>query len=175
VIKAGMTSAISSVTFYMFMYTFTNLLVFAGVLLFAEATGTEKIREYAGMQRRSPWLAVAMTVGILSLAGIPPAAGFFGKFFLFQAAVEANLAGLAIIGVLNSIVALYYYLVVIKIMWVDEGKDEDNLIQIPAAMAWTLGITTIVVILLGVLPAPIIGWARDGAAAVAQAVMVNLP
>jgi NADH-quinone oxidoreductase subunit N len=169
------TSAISSVAFYMFMYTFTNLLVFAGVLMFAEAAGTEKIREYAGMQRRSPWLAVAMTVGILSLAGIPPAAGFFGKFFLFQAAVEANLAGLAIIGVLNSIVALYYYLVVIKIMWVDEGKDEDKLIKIPAAMAWTLGITTIVVILLGVLPAPIIGWARDGAAAVAQAVMVNLP
>jgi NADH-quinone oxidoreductase subunit N len=175
VIKAGMTAAISSVAFYMFMYTFTNLLVFAGVLMFAEAAGTEKISEYAGMQRRSPWLAVAMTVGILSLAGIPPAAGFFGKFFLFQAAVEANLAGLAIIGVLNSIVALYYYLVVIKIMWVDEGKDEDKLIPIPAAMAWTLGITTIVVILLGVLPAPIIGWARDGAAAVAQAVMVNLP
>jgi len=60
------------------------------------------------MQRRSPWLAVVMAVGLLSLAGIPPAAGFFGKFFLFQAAVEANLIGLAFIGVLNAIVGLYY-------------------------------------------------------------------
>jgi NADH-quinone oxidoreductase subunit N len=170
-----MKSAISSVAFYMFMYTFSNLLVFAGVILFAEAAGTETISEYAGMQRRSPWLAVAMTVGLLSLAGIPPAAGFFGKFFLFQAAVQANLAGLAIIGVLNSIVALYYYLVVIKIMWVDPGKNEDQPIRIPAALGWTFAITTIVVILLGVLPAPIIAWARDGAEAVAQAVMLSLP
>ncbi|MDQ7036706.1 MAG: NADH-quinone oxidoreductase subunit N [Anaerolineae bacterium] len=173
--QAVMTSAISSVAFYMFMYTFSNLLVFAGVILFSEAAGTEKISEYAGMQRRSPWLAVTMTIGLLSLAGIPPAAGFFGKFFLFQAAVQANLAGLAIIGVLNSIVALYYYLLVIKIMWVDPGKDEDQAIKIPAPLAWTFGITTIVVLLLGVVPAPIIGWARDGAAAVAQAVTIGLP
>lgn len=169
------TAAISSVAFYMFMYTFSNLLIFAGVILFSEAAGTEKISEYAGMQRRSPWLAITMTIGLLSLAGIPPAAGFFGKFFLFQAAVQANLAGLAVIGVLNSIVALYYYLVVIKIMWVDTGKDEDQLIKIPTALAWTFGVTTIVVILLGVVPAPIIGWARDGAAAVAQAVTIGLP
>lgn len=157
--------AISSVAFYMFMYTFSNLLIFAGVILFAEAAGTEKISEYAGMQRRSPWLAVAMTVGLLSLAGIPPAAGFFGKFFLFQAALEADLVGLAIIGVLNSIVALYYYLTVIKIIWVDEGKDEDKPIEIPRALGWTLGVTSIVVLALGVLPSPIIQWARDGAEA----------
>ncbi len=158
--------AISSVAFYMFMYTFSNLLVFAGVILFAEAAGTEKISEYAGMQRRSPWLAVAMTVGLLSLAGIPPAAGFFGKFFLFQAAVEANLAYLAIIGVLNSIVALYYYLVVIKIMWVDKGENEDQPISISPAMGWTFGITTVAVLILGVVPAPVINWARDGAEAI---------
>lgn len=157
--------AISSVAFYMFMYTFSNLLVFASVILFAEAAGTEKIAEYAGMQRRSPWLAVAITVGLLSLAGIPPAAGFFGKFFVFQAAVDADLVGLAIIGVLNAIVALYYYLTIIKVIWVDEGKDEDKPIAIPRAMGWTLGITTIVVVFLGVLPNPVIDWARDGAEA----------
>jgi len=162
--------AISSVAFYLFMYTFSNLLIFAGIVQFAEAAGTEKIAEYAGMQRRSPWLATAMTVGILSLAGIPPAAGFFGKFFLFQAAVEADLIGLAIIGVLNSIVALYYYLVVIKIMWVDKGKDEDKPIHLPAAMGWALGISSVVVVLLGVIPGSVIDWARDGAAAIIQAV-----
>lgn len=164
------TSAISSVTFYMFMYTFSNLLVFAGVILFAEVAKTEKISEYAGMQRRSPWLAVAMTVGLLSLAGIPPAAGFFGKFFLFQAAIEANLIGLAIIGVLNSIVALYYYLVVIKIMWVDKGADEDQAIHISPAMGWTFAVATIVVLILGVFPTPVINWARDGAQAITSIV-----
>ncbi|MEM9954403.1 MAG: NADH-quinone oxidoreductase subunit N [Chloroflexota bacterium] len=162
--------AISSVAFYMFMYTFSNLLVFAGVILYAENTGTEKISEYAGMQRRSPWMAVAMTVGLLSLAGIPPAAGFFGKFFLFQAALEADLVLLAIIGVLNSIVALYYYLVVIKIMWVDKGENEDQAIKISPAMGWTFGVTTIIVLLLGIVPAPVINWARDGAEAIMVAV-----
>ena len=164
------TFAISSVAFYMFMYTFSNLLVFAGVILFAETAGTEKISEYAGMQRRSPWLAVFMTVGLLSLAGIPPAAGFFGKFFLFQAAVEANLVYLAIIGVLNSIVALYYYLVVIKIMWVDPGKDEDKAIEMNPALLWTFAASSIAVILLGVFPAPVINWARDGAEAIMASV-----
>jgi NADH-quinone oxidoreductase subunit N len=161
--------AISSVAFYLFMYTFSNLLIFAGIVQFAESAGTEKISEYSGMQRRSPWLATAMTIGLLSLAGIPPAAGFFGKFFLFQAALEANLVGLAIIGVLNSIVALYYYLVVIKIMWVDKGVDEDKPIKLPAAMAWSLGISTIVVLWLGVLPQDVINWARQGADAIIQA------
>lgn len=164
--SADTTYAISSIAFYMFMYTFSNLLIFAGVILFNEAAGTEKISEYAGMQRRSPWLAVTMTIGLLSLAGIPPAAGFFGKFFLFQAAVEANLTGLAIIGVLNSIVALYYYLYVIKVMWVDQGKDESVAIRVPVPMAWAFGVASIAVLLLGVVPAPVIDWAREGARAI---------
>jgi NADH-quinone oxidoreductase subunit N len=161
--------AISSVAFYMFMYTFSNLLVFAGVIHYAETAGTEEISEYAGMQRRSPWLAFVMTVGLLSLAGIPPAAGFFGKFFLFQAAVDANLVGLAMIGVLNSIIALYYYLVVIKIMWVDRSENDDQPIHLPGSLGLTLGFVTVVVIFLGVVPAPIIDWARDGAILVVQA------
>jgi NADH-quinone oxidoreductase subunit N len=171
-LQGDATYAVSSVAFYMFMYVFSNLVVFAGVILFAEEAGTEQISEYAGMQRRSPWMAVAMTIGLLSLAGIPPAAGFFGKFFLFQAAVEANLTGLAMIGVLNSIIALYYYLVVIKIMWVDPGKDEDVAIEIPPAMGWVFGASTIAVLLLGVVPAVVIDWARDGAQAFAQAILM---
>jgi NADH-quinone oxidoreductase subunit N len=113
-----------------------------------------------------------MTIGLLSLAGIPPAAGFFGKLFLFQAAVSANLVGLAIIGVLNAIVALYYYLVVIKIMYVDKGEDEDKPIAIPNPFGWVLAATTIVVIILGVIPTPIFEWAMQGAEAVRQAVTV---
>jgi len=165
---------VSSVAFYLFMYTFSNLLIFGGVVLFAEATKSEDIKDLASLQRRSPWLALAMTIGLLSLAGIPPAAGFFGKFFLFQAAVEANLVGLAIIGVLNSIVALYYYLVVIKVMYVDPSPDQDKPIGISRPYAWLLGITSVVVLLLGIVPAQIIDWARNGAQAIQELARVMI-
>ena len=156
--------AVASVSFYMFMYIFTNLLVFGGVILFISATDSEEIADMAGLNRRSPWLALFITIGLLSLGGIPPAAGFFGKFFLFQAAVNANLVGLALIAVTNAIIALYYYLVVIKVMYVDVGPDDDVPIAIPRSYAWSLGITALVVILLGTIAVtPIYDWATLGA------------
>jgi proton-translocating NADH-quinone oxidoreductase chain N len=167
----GQELAIASIAFYMFMYTFTNLLVFGAIILYTEATGKENIQDYAGLQRRNPWLALMLTIGFLSLGGIPPAAGFFGKLFLFQAAVEAGLVGLAIIGVLNAIVALYYYLVFIKIMYVDVGEQDDVPLEMPTQYAWTLGVVTVIVILLGVIPTPIFDWAMQGAAALRLALL----
>lgn len=156
--------AVASVSFYMFMYIFTNLLIFGGVILFISVTGTEDIEDLAGLNRRSPWLALTITIALLSLGGIPPTAGFFGKFFLFQAAVNANLVGLALIAVVNAIVALYYYLVVVKVMYVDTSPDDDKPIAIPRAYGWALGITTAVVILLGTIAVtPIYDWATLGA------------
>ncbi|MCB9459131.1 MAG: NADH-quinone oxidoreductase subunit N [Anaerolineaceae bacterium] len=169
-VNLGVALGISSVAFYMFMYTFSNLLIFAGIVVVTEHVGSEDLSDYAGLQRRNPWLALAMAIGILSLAGIPPAAGFFGKFFLFQAAVESNLTALAIIGVLNAIIALYYYLVVIKIMYVDKGPDDDKPFTISTPYAWALGVASVVVLLLGTFAVtPIITWAREGANALAQA------
>ncbi|MCY4465667.1 MAG: NADH-quinone oxidoreductase subunit N [Chloroflexi bacterium] len=157
--------AVASVSFYMFMYIFTNLLVFGGAILFIAKTDSEEISDLAGLNRRSPWLALFMTIGLLSLGGIPPTAGFFGKFFLFQAAVNANLVGLALIAVSNAIIALYYYLVVIKVMYVDVGPDDDVAIGIPRVYGWSLGITALVVILLGTIAVtPIYNWATLGAA-----------
>ncbi len=156
--------AVASVSFYMIMYIFTNLLVFGGVILFIAKTDTEEIGDLAGLNRRSPWLALFITIGLLSLGGIPPAAGFFGKFFLFQAAVNANLVGLALIAVTNAIIALYYYLVIIKVMYVDVGPDDDLPIAIPRAYGWSLGLTALVVILLGTIAVtPIYDWAVLGA------------
>lgn len=153
-------TAAAAVSFYMLMYTFTNLLTFAAIVLFSEATGSETIQDLAGLSRRSPWVALTMTIGLLSLAGIPPAAGFFGKFFLFQAAVEANLVWLALAGVLNAIVGLYYYLYVIKVMYVDHSPDEDKAIVVSQPLAWVLGIATVVVILLGTIGvSPVFDWA----------------
>lgn len=163
-IQSQTDQGVAAVGFYMFMYTFTNLLAFAVIIIFSEATGSETIADLAGLNRRNPWLALAMTVGLLSLGGIPPAAGFFGKFYLFQAAVEANLVWLAIAGVLNAIVALYYYLVVIKVMYVDRSEDDDKPIPMSPAYAWVLGVTTLVVIILGTVGAQVVfDWAARGA------------
>ncbi len=163
-IQSQEASGVAAVGFYMFMYTFTNLLAFAVVILFSESTGSETIADLAGLNRRSPWLALALTIALLSLAGIPPAAGFFGKFFLFNAAVEADLTWLAIVGVLNSIVALYYYLVVIKVMYVDRSEDEDKPIPMSNAYVWVLGVTALAVIFLGTFGAQVVfDWAVEGA------------
>ncbi|MDI9639613.1 NADH-quinone oxidoreductase subunit N [Anaerolineae bacterium CFX9] len=156
--------AVASIAFYMFMYTFTNLLAFAVIILFSEATGSENIADLAGLSRRSPWLALSMTIALLSLAGVPPAAGFFGKFFLFQAAVQADLVWLAMFGILNSLIALYYYLVVIKVMYVDRGQDEDKPIPVSRTYVWVLGLAAVIVILIGSVGVqPIFEWAAAGA------------
>jgi NADH-quinone oxidoreductase subunit N len=163
---AGQQNAVAAIAFYMFMYTFTNLLAFGVIILFFETTGSDTIADLAGLSRRNPMLALAMTIALLSLGGVPPAAGFFGKFFLFQAAVQSGLVWLAIVGVLNSIIALYYYLVVIKIMYVDRSADDDKPIRISQTYVWVLGAAALVVVLLGtILATPIFEWATRGASA----------
>ena len=159
---------VAALAFYMFMYTFTNLLAFGVVVVFSEVTGRDDVKDFAGLNRRSPMMALAMTIAFLSLGGIPPAAGFFGKFFLFNAAVEAGLEWLAMVGVLNSIVALYYYLVFIKVMYVDHSADENEPLPVARSAAWALGITTVAVIILGVVPAAVFDWARDSAQSLMQ-------
>lgn len=154
---------VAAVAFYMFMYTFTNLLAFAVIIIFTDATGSETIADFAGLSRRNPWMALAMTIALLSLAGIPPAAGFFGKFFLFNAAVKAHLEWLAMVGVLNAIVALYYYLVIIKVIYVDRSEDDDKVITLDMTSAWVLGVTTVIVLVLGIIPTQVFDWALDGA------------
>ena len=151
----------AAVAFYMAMYVFTNTLLFAGIIIFTNETGSEKIADLAGLGRRNFWIAFGMTIALLSLAGIPPAAGFVGKFLLFRAAVDAGLTWLAIIGVLNSIIALYYYLVVIKVMFVDRSEDDGNKIALPAPYNFVIAATGLLVILLGVVPAIVIELASN--------------
>jgi len=152
-------AGMAAVIFYLFMYTLTNLAAFGVVILVSRATGSENIADFAGLNRRSPALALVLTVALLSLGGIPPAAGFVGKFFLFQAAVDSGLAWLAIIGVLNVIVALYYYLMVVKVMYVDRSADEDKPLAVSQAASWALLLTAVGVVLLGVVAAPVYNWA----------------
>ncbi len=154
-------AGLAAVAFYMFMYTLTNISAFAVAFLAARATGSEAIADLAGLSRRSPGLALAMTVALLSLGGIPPAAGFFGKFFLFNAAVDANFVWLALVGVINAIIGLYYYLMVIKVMYVDRSADEDEPIPVAGVYRWALLLTSLGIVFLGVVASPVYNWALE--------------
>jgi NADH-quinone oxidoreductase subunit N len=161
-------TGVAAVAFYMFMYILTNMLAFAVVIAVGRVSGSEEIKDFASLSRRSPVLALGMALALLSLGGIPPAAGFFGKFYLFAAAVEAGYVWLAIAGVLNAIVALYYYLTVIKIMYVDPSEDKRPL-PLTAAFAVVLVITGAGILWLGTLGAnQWWNWALEAAHSVAM-------
>jgi NADH-quinone oxidoreductase subunit N len=114
---------IQAILIYLIAYLFMNLGAFFVVIEIHNRTGSFNLNDYKGMYRRSPFLTVAMAVFMLSLMGIPPFAGFFGKLFVFAAAVNRNLAWYAVVGALNSVIAVYYYARVIKTMIIDEGSE----------------------------------------------------
>lgn len=115
----------ASILYYLLAYTFMNIGAFAIVIILGRK-GTENtgIESYAGLAGRHPLLALSMTIFLLSLAGIPPLAGFMGKFYVFSAAIKAQYYWLAVIGVLNSVVAVYYYLRVVMAMYFEESSGE---------------------------------------------------
>ena len=108
---------LSSVIYYVLVYIFSNLGAFGVVLAVSNATGKENIEDYNGLYQTNPGVSLIMTLALFSLAGIPPVAGFFGKFFLFAAAAEKGFYLLVLIAVLNTIISLYYYLLIVKAMF----------------------------------------------------------
>ncbi len=114
---------IQAMLIYLVTYLFMNLGAFLVVIEIYNRTGSFDINDYRGLFARSPFLTIAMTIFMLSLMGIPPFAGFFGKLFVFAAAVNRDLAWFAVIGALNSVIAVYYYARVIKSMVIEEGAD----------------------------------------------------
>ncbi len=125
-LAAGNDTGVSGVVIYMMIYLVMTLGTFACIMAMRRKEGgnVENIEDLAGLSTTKPFMAVVMTALMFSLAGIPPLAGFFGKYFVFIAAIEAKLYALAIIGVLASVVGCYYYLRVVKVMWFDEAKGE---------------------------------------------------
>jgi len=116
--RLGMTTVI----YYALVYIFSNLAAFGVVSVIAEKTGKESMDDYNGLYRTNPGLSITMMLAMFSLAGIPPVAGFFGKFFLFIAAAEKGFYVLVTIAVLNTIIALYYYLLVVKAMFINKNE-----------------------------------------------------
>jgi NADH-quinone oxidoreductase subunit N len=135
---------LQAVLIYLITYLFMNLGAFLVVIEVFNRTGSFQMRDYRGMYKRSPFLTIAMTIFMLSLMGIPPFAGFFGKFYVFGAAVNKSLAWFAVIGALNSVIAVYYYARVIKTMIIEPGEDESR-IRIPwtsHVMVWIMLLPT---------------------------------
>jgi NADH-quinone oxidoreductase subunit N len=133
-----------AILIYLVTYLFMNLGAFLIVIEIFNRTGSFSLKGYSGFYRRSPFLTIAMTIFMLSLMGIPPFAGFFGKFYVFAAAVNSNLAWFAVIGALNSVIAVYYYARVIKTMIID-GSENTSPVEVSwvsRAMVWLMLLPT---------------------------------
>jgi NADH-quinone oxidoreductase subunit N len=149
----------ASVVYYLAAYVFTNLAAFGVVAMFAHSAGSDEIAAYAGLSRRSPALALALLIALLSLAGMPPLAGFMGKFLVFFAAVQGGLTWLAIVGVLNAIIGLYYYMIVLKVVYLYRSDDEAKPISLSRGSALALGLCSLGIVAMGTLTAPWVDWA----------------
>ena len=157
---------ITSVVFYMTAYIVTNLAAFGVVMAVGRVIGTDEYEGYKGLSRRSPLLGLIMLAAFLSLAGMPPFGGFVAKVFVFAAGVQSGYVWLVILGILNSIVGVYYYLNVLKYVYLYrlEHEDED---QHPIALTRPYMIALVVlvlgVILLGTVFAPWFGYSNAAA------------
>jgi NADH-quinone oxidoreductase subunit N len=125
-LAAGTETGVSGVILYMLIYMVMTLGTFACIMAMRRKEGdnVENVDDLAGLASTKPFMAVVLTALMFSMAGIPPLAGFFAKYFVFIAAIEAKLYALAIIGVLSSVVGAYYYLRIVKLMWFDEATGE---------------------------------------------------
>jgi NADH-quinone oxidoreductase subunit N len=160
-VAAGNTEGISSVLFYLAAYALMNVGAF---VLVAHLAGVGERRlemeEYTGLAYERPGVAACLTVFLLSLSGVPTTAGFFGKFYVFRAAVHTHLIGLTIVALLNSVVSLYYYLRLVVMMYMREGQTQAS----TASLRWPLGVALAVSLLgifgLGLYPGPFVDLAR---------------
>jgi len=153
-------NGIPAAMFYTATYAAMNVGAFAVVSHFGSAGERYvSLEDYSGLGSRSPMLAAILTVFLLSLIGIPITGGFFAKFYVFSAALQANLVGLVIIGVINSAIAAYYYLRIIVFMYMREPRTEAPVTPVPAALGVALAISVVATIYLGILPGRVLEYA----------------
>ncbi len=157
-LAAGTKMGGDAVLFYLLTYMVANVGAFAVVIIFSLRTGSDLIDDYRGLARRAPLLAAAMLVFLLSLAGVPPLGGFIAKIYVFAAAMKEGLIVLVCVGLVNIVISLYYYLVVVKKMYINEPTDRRP-IPMSAPMQAVVYSTLAGTVILGVYPKPFIEWA----------------
>jgi len=164
-LAAGTTEGIRGALVYLAIYLFMNVGAWAVILCMRrQGQMLEEIADLAGLSRTHPALALAFGIFLFSLAGVPPTAGFFAKLYIFFAAIDAKLAGLAVIGVLASVVSAFYYLRIVKVMYFDEPAGAFDR-PLTAELKGVLFVTAIVTLFFVVVPGPIVGGAEAAAAA----------
>jgi NADH-quinone oxidoreductase subunit N len=140
----------SAVTYFVLVYVFSNLAAFGVVSIISEASGIENISSYRGLIKSNPFLAWIMALALFSLAGIPPTAGFFGKMFLLSAGAVKGNYWFIIIAALNMIISLYYYLKVVRVMFMEEPLPGTEKIKIDQPVKFALLICASGIVLAGV-------------------------
>ena len=169
----GTETGYASMVFYLFVYLFMNLGGFACVILFALRTGTDRISDYAGLYQKDPFLTLALSICLLSLGGIPPLAGFFGKIYLFWAGWKAGAYGLVLLGLVTSVVSIYYYIRVVKMMVVKEPHEMSDVVKNYPVTNWNIPgmrslqvamvVTLVVTSVAGILSNPLFTIANESA------------
>ncbi len=167
----GTETGYASMVFYLFIYLFMNLGAFACVILFTLRTGTDRISDYAGLYQKDPFLTLALSICLLSLGGIPPLAGFFGKIYIFWAGWKAGAYGLVLLALVTSVVSIYYYLRVVKMMVVKEPNEMSDIVKNYPVSNWNIPgmrslqvatlATLIATSLAGILSNPLFTIAND--------------
>lgn len=151
---------LSGVLIYLLAYAITNLGAFTVVIYASNVFGNDLMESYAGLGRRAPGLAAALTLFLLSLAGLPPFAGFIGKFFVFSGAIQGSLYVLAIAAAINSAIAAFYYFRVVRLMYLVPATHHEPIPQsFPLSLA--LALLVVGVILLGIYPSPVIALVKS--------------
>jgi len=141
----------SGIIFFLASYAAANLGAFIAIIAISNKLNSDLIEDYSGMGKRAPLLALGLTLCLISLIGLPPAAGFMAKFYIFSAAVKYGLLWLVIIAVLNSVISAYYYLRVVKVMWFGGPASEEK-VPSSGALRLALSLSCLGVLLLGIVP-----------------------
>jgi NAD(P)H-quinone oxidoreductase subunit 2 len=167
----GTDTGYSSMIFYLLIYLFMNLGAFTCIILFSLRTGSDQIAEYAGLYQKDPLLTLCLSICLLSLGGIPPMAGFFGKIYLFWAGWQGGLYGLVLLGLVTSVISIYYYIRVVKMMVVKEPYEMSESVKNYPVINWNLPgmrplqvgiiVATVITSLAGILSNPLFTLASD--------------
>ncbi|UCG83376.1 MAG: NADH-quinone oxidoreductase subunit N [Dehalococcoidia bacterium] len=161
--SADSTLGESGILFFLAGYALANLAAFIAIIAISNKTGSDEIADYAGMAQRSPVIAFILALSLISLIGIPPAVGFMAKFYIFNAAIQQDLLWLVIFGALNSVISAYYYLRVVKVMYIGEPLSEE---PIPSSVPLriSLAIAAVGVLVLGIYPTVVLRLAENAVA-----------